>query len=81
MQFNRRIAAIEKRAAKLNLSLPEVCVDAGVRYSTVWRWRQPGANPKHATLESVFGKLEACLSKKEADLRRALARQASRPAA
>jgi transcriptional regulator with XRE-family HTH domain len=83
MQFHDRIDAIEKRASLTNLSLKEVCEGAGESYATVWRWRQPRANPTQRTLDRVLGKLEAYLDKKEAALGRALARRPgrARPAA
>jgi transcriptional regulator with XRE-family HTH domain len=77
MQFQRRIDAIEKRAATLNFSLPEICSEADVEYSTIWRWRQPGANPKQRTLDRLLGKLERHLEKKEGQVRRLLGRRTS----
>ncbi|HRN83259.1 MAG TPA: hypothetical protein PK857_00445 [Hyphomicrobium sp.] len=75
MQLIRRIDAIETRASKLSLSLCEVCRGAGEQYSTVWRWRRPGANPQHNTVERVLSALERHLDKQERHLRRALARR------
>lgn len=73
--------AIEQRAEALNLTPHELCAEAKVPHSTFWRMQQPDANPKVKTIERILGCLEAHLDKKEAALRRALARQASRPAA
>lgn len=81
MQFQRRIDAIEKRALTLNLSLPEICADAEVEYSTIWRWRQVNANPMQKTLERLLGALEGQLDKKEKLVRRRLNRRRERPRA
>lgn len=69
-----RIRQIEARARAANLSLHELCVEARVPQSTLWRLRQPGADPRVRTIARVLTPLEELLSRKEARLRRALAR-------
>jgi len=79
MQFHDRIEAIKTRASRINRSLAEICADADVSYSTIWRWQQAGANPCLQNVERILGALEDHLTKKETALRRALARRRGSP--
>lgn len=49
------IATIEERAAKLQLSISEVCQQAGVHPTTFSRWKKSDKNPQPigATLKSL----------------------------
>lgn len=53
---------IEERAARLNVKLSAVVAEAGVDYSTWWRWRKGETSPTVKTLmqvQAVLDKLEA----------------------
>lgn len=53
---------IEARAARLNVKLSAVVDEAGVDYSTWWRWRKGETSPTVKTLmqvQAVLDKLEA----------------------
>lgn len=53
---------IEARAARLNVKLSAVVAEAGVDYSTWWRWRKGETSPTVKTLmqvQAVLDKLEA----------------------
>lgn len=83
MEWIARLHDIERRAGLVNMTLHELCVEAAVPHTTVWRLRQPDADPRVKTLKRVLEPLEKLLDKKEAALRRALAcrRGSPRPAA
>lgn len=53
---------IEARAAKLDVKLSAIVAQAGVDYSTWWRWRQGDTSPtfkKLTLINGVLDKLEA----------------------
>jgi transposase-like protein len=62
------IAGIEERAAKLQLSISEVCQEAGVHPTTFSRWKKSEKNPQPigATLRSLSAITEV-LDRREGD--------------
>lgn len=53
---------IEARAARLNVKLSAVVAEAGVDWSTWWRWRYTETSPtvkKLMQIQAVLDKLEA----------------------
>ena len=62
------IAEIEGRAAKLKLSINEVCQEAGVHPTTFSRWKKSEKNPQPigATLRSLSAITEV-LDRREGD--------------
>jgi transposase-like protein len=65
------IATIEERAAKLELSISEVCQKAGVHPTTFSRWKKSEKNPQPigATIKSlsaITDVLDALEGKREA---------------
>jgi len=52
------LADIEKRAAYINTPVREVLDDAGIDWSTWWRWKQQKSSPTIATLSRVTKSLE-----------------------
>lgn len=66
------IATIEGRAAKLGLSINEVCQQAGVHPTTFSRWKKSDKNPQPigATLKSLSAITDA-LDRLEGDQLRA----------
>ncbi len=72
MQFLDRINAIEQRAARVNLSLWQLCRDAGVDYSIIHRWKNSEMSPNVATLDRHLGRLEEKLAEIETKILREL---------
>ena len=66
MQYIERIAEIERRAEKINLSLGVVCQRAEVPVSTLWRWRSGKVSPVQRTLDAHLARLEHQLEAEEA---------------
>jgi transposase-like protein len=66
------IATIEERAAKLQLSISEVCQEAGVHPTTFSRWKKSDKNPQPigATLKSLSA-ITAVLDRREGEQLRA----------
>lgn len=66
------IRAIEDRAAKLNVSMGEVCQKAGVHPTTFSRWKKSDKNPQPigATIKSLSA-ITAELDRLEGDQLRA----------
>jgi transcriptional regulator with XRE-family HTH domain len=66
------IAAIESRAAKLDLSISELCQEAGVHPTTFSRWKKSEKNPQPigATIRSLSA-LTDVLDRRENDTRAA----------
>lgn len=62
------IATVESRAAKLGLSINEVCQEAGVHPTTFSRWKKSDKNPQPigATLRSLSAITEV-LDRREGD--------------
>lgn len=52
------LADIEDRCAKINLPVSNVLEDAGVDWSTWWRWKQGKSSPTLGTLSRVTSALE-----------------------
>lgn len=61
MILEHEIAKAEERATAARLTMAEVCTQAGVAYSSWWRWKKRGA----ASIKG-FRKLEAVLDSHEA---------------
>lgn len=72
MQIKNILDAIEARAGSLNVSLPVLCRDAGVQYSTIYRWRHGQSSPLLETFRQHTAALERELSKREREMRRRL---------
>lgn len=72
MQITPRIDALEERARGINLTLAELCREAGEHFSTIQRWRSGECDPKLGTVERVLGSLEAHLVSREAAVSRHL---------
>jgi hypothetical protein len=53
------LADIEKRAAAINTPIRDVLDDAGIDWSTWWRWKQSKSSPTLGTLQRVTKSLEA----------------------
>lgn len=84
MQFLERINAIEARLQVINLTLWQLCQDAGVDYGTVQRWRNGETSPLARTVEKHLGALEGALAKTERSILTKLKkrkRRSSSPAA
>lgn len=66
------IAVIEERAAKLKLSISDVCQEAGVHPTTFSRWKKSEKNPQPigATLKSLSA-LNDALDRLEGDAKAA----------
>lgn len=60
------IRELERRARKVDVSMRQVCIDAGVHPTTFSRWKLSDRNPNPigATLASL-GKLDAALRDRE----------------
>ena len=79
MQFLDRIKAIESRAGVVNLSLFQLCREAGVDYVRVYRWKTGENSPTVNLLERHLGALERKLTELEERMREALALASSVP--
>jgi hypothetical protein len=66
------VASIEERAAKLKLSISDVCQEAGVHPTTFSRWKKSDKNPQPigATIKSLSALTDA-LDRLEGEARRA----------
>lgn len=66
------VAVIEERAAKLKLSISDVCQEAGVHPTTFSRWKKSDKNPQPigATIKSLSALTDA-LDRLEGDQKRA----------
>jgi hypothetical protein len=66
------VAVIEERAAKLKLSISDVCQEAGVHPTTFSRWKKSDKNPQPigATIKSLSALTDA-LDRLEGEARRA----------
>lgn len=69
-----RLEAVERRAARLNVSLNRVCMKAGVPRNNLTRWKS-GMSAKISTFERDMARLETALDEMESDMRSALARE------
>lgn len=67
-----RLAAANRRARALNLTLHDLCLRAGVVYSTVNRWALGKNDPGLVLFGAVMERLEAVLAAEENRLRKLL---------
>jgi len=75
MEWMCRLEAVERRAARLNVSLNRVCMKAGVPRNNLTRWKS-GMSAKISTFERDMARLEAALEEMESEMRSALKREA-----
>lgn len=72
MQFQDRISAIEIRAGVVNLTLFQLCKEARVDYTRLYRWKTGENSPTIHVLEKHLGALEGKLCEVEERIRTAL---------
>jgi len=73
MDYKAIIREMETRAGVIHLSLRAICLNAGVNYANVCRWRDTDMSPKLSTLDRDLGALERVLSARELEVWRSLA--------
>lgn len=75
MEHKYPINEINGRAKAIGVSVRELCEEAGVNFSTYWRWQRPDANPRLRDLTIALDALNRVLEQRE---RAVLARLAER---
>lgn len=65
MQYKDRIAAIVRRAERVQMPVGALATAAGINKATLYRWRQDDANPRMRSMLRALDAMEARLDAEE----------------